>query len=133
MSDLILLSELVKILKDKDYYRVFAKTLLMTTTPPSPIPPPEELVNEMFKYFIRDGQLPIIYKESEISSNMIEDEIDHRASEKSDSPESLELAKETERNKIWENEIYIDLQNLKRLYANKCIVFPNSLLRNKTL
>ena len=131
MADLILLSELIQKLKDKDYYRVFAKTLLMTADPPCEIPPNDELVKEMFQFFIQNNQLPIIYNDTETSLDAIESEILRKAHEKTDSEDNLDITKETVRKHIWEREIYIKIQDLKRLYANKCIVFPKSLLSNK--
>ena len=109
LPEYILLSDLIHKLEDKDYYRVFAKTLLMTVTPEAPIPADNELVKEMFQYFIRDNQLKVEYKNSVVPLQTIE----------------------AEKNFIWEKEIYVKVKDLKKLYANKCIVLPNSLFIDK--
>lgn len=101
----ILLSELIHKLKDKEYYQVFAKTLLMTTAPDKPIPDDNELVKEMFQFFIKDKQLKVSFKNSVIQWDDIESE--------------------------WEDKIYVKVKDLKKLYANKCIVLPNSLFIDK--
>lgn len=133
IPEFILLSELINKLRDKEYYRVFAKTLLMTAAPDQPIPPDSELVKEMFQFFIKDNQLEIHFDNSAASLDVIEAEVNNRASEKTSSPENIEAAKETERNLLWDNEIYVKVKNLKKLYANKCIVLPNSLFINKNI
>jgi hypothetical protein len=127
-SDFVLLSKLIHKLEDNDYYRVFAKTLAMTATPTCSIPPDNELVKEMFHFFIRENELQINYNGSAVSADFIESEAHRRASEKTNPIGDLELAKELERTLIWEKEVYIKVQDLKKLYANKCIVFPKSLL-----
>lgn len=131
--DLILLSRLIHKLKDNDYYRVFAKTLAMTANPTCPIPPDNELVKEMFHFFIRENELQINYNGSVVSPDFIESEADRRVSEKTSAIGDLELAKELERKLIWEKEVYIKVQDLKKLYANKCIVFPKSLLTDSDI
>ncbi len=120
----ILLSELISKLKDKDYYRVFAKTLLMTYTSPKTIPSDEYLVKEMFLFFIKDKQLNIFHKNKMTTLDYIDSEIDRRVSNTSSTPEET-------RDIIWKNEIYVKVKDLKKLYANKCIVLPNSLFINK--
>ena len=105
IPEYILLSELIQKIKDKEYYQVFTKTLLMTTAPDLPIPADSELVKEMFKYFIKDKQLKVSYKNSETQWEDIEP--------------------------AWDKEIYVKVKDLKKLYANKCIVLPNSLFINK--
>ena len=127
-SDYILLSKLIYKLKDNNYYRVFAKTLARTYRPANSIPPDDELVEEMFHHFIRENELKIIFNGAAVSSDFIESEAHRRASEKTTPSGDLELAKELERKLIWEKEVYIKVQDLKKLYANKCIVFPKSLL-----
>lgn len=127
-SDFILLSKLIHKLEDNDYYRVFAKSLAMTANPTCSIPPDNELVKEMFYFFIRENELQIIYNGSVVSLDFIESEAHRRVSKKTTPIEDLELAKELERKLIWEKEVYVKVQDLKKLYANKCIVFPKSLL-----
>ena len=109
LPEFILLSELIQKLKDKDYYRVFAKTLLMTAHPSDALPSNEDLVKEMFLYFIADNQLDIYYDNSVVSLN--------------------EISKESEQDWISNKEILVKVKDLKKLYANKCIVLPNSLFR----
>lgn len=133
IPEFILLSELINKLRGKEYYRVFAKTLLMTVAPDQPIPPDEELVKEMFQFFIKDKQLEIHFNNTVATHTTIESEVDNRASEKFSSSENLEAAKKAERKFLWDNEIYVKVKNLKKLYANKCIVLPNSLFINKNI
>lgn len=122
-SGFILLSKLVQKLANKDYYRTYAKTLAYTENSSKPLPPNDLLVQEMFNYFISTNQLEIHYNNSIVTTDIIESEAHNRAQEKTNSDVDLE------RDLIWEKEIYIKLADLKKLYANKCIVFPNSLLR----
>lgn len=117
IPEYILLSELIQKIKDKEYYQVFAKTLLMTTAPDKPIPADNELVKEMFQFFIKDKQLKISYKDSEVQWEDIESELASGAEE--------------QRNQIWEQEIFVKVKDLKKLYANRCIVLPNSLFVDK--
>ena len=107
IPEYILLSELITKLKDKEYYQVFAKTLLMTAKPPRPIPPDNELVKNMFQFFIQNKQLDIYDKDSETPYNGSEAEFDQK-------------------------EFKVKVTDLKKLYANKCIVLPNSLFYEKT-
>ena len=127
-SDFILLSSLIRKLEDNSYYRTFAKTLAITANPDSSILPDNELVKEMFHFFIRENELQINYSGSVVSADFIESEAHRRAAEKTKPIGDLELAKKLERKLIWEQEVYINVQGLKKLYANKCIVFPKSLL-----
>ena len=127
-SDFILLSTLIHKLKDNDYYRVFAKTLVRATNPADSIPPDNDVVEEMFHIFIRENELNINYNGSAVSPDFVESEVHRRASENSSTIEDLDSTKKLERKLIWEKEIYIKVQDLKKLYANKCIVFPKSLL-----
>ena len=131
IPEFILLSELINKLRDKEYYRVFAKTLLMTVTPDQPIPADKELVKEMFLFFIKDKQLEIHFNNTVAPFDTIEAEINNRVSKKTCSSENIEATKEIERNLLWDKEIYVEVKNLKKLYANKCIVLPNSLFINK--
>ena len=106
IPEFILLSELINKLEDKEYYRVFAKTLLMTANPPYPVPPDNELVKEMFQFFIQNKQLNIYNKDLEASSNELETKFNYQ-------------------------EVQVKVSDLKKLYANKCIVLPNSLFYSK--
>ncbi len=124
-SDFILLSKLIGKLEDKEYYITYAKSLLMTNRPGIPIPSENEIVNEMFCYFIQTNELRIYHKNSEISLNDFENMVDERITDNDCSIEN----KDSIRKAIWDNEIYIKGKELKKLYANKCIVLPNSLLR----
>ncbi len=124
-SKFILLSSLVSKLEDKEYYQTYAKSLLMTNRPEIPIPSDNHLVEEMFKYFIQTNELQAYYKNSRISYDELDNEINRRAL-------AIENNKENDSSVydlIWKKEIYIKLNELKKLYANKCIVLPNSLLR----
>ncbi len=127
----ILLSALIHKLEDNEYYRVFAKSLARTAGSSGPLPSDDELVREMFHYFIREDELPVNYGGATVSLEYIESEIHRRASEKTVSDEDFQSISEIERKHIWEQEISIKVQDLKRLYANKCIVFPKSLLVEK--
>ena len=127
-SDFILLSKLIKKIEDQEYYQTYAKSLLMTNRPNIPTPPDNKLVEEMFLYFIQMNNLKIYYKGSEISLSDFEDEINKRRTTANSSIENKEFT----RSAMWENEIYIKATELKKLYANKCIVIPNSLLRECT-
>ena len=111
LPEYIRLSELIEKIKDKEYYCVFAKTLLMTVAPDNPIPKDEELVKEMFLYFIEDQQLEAYRQEVEIEPKIVK-----------------EAAMSTTN---WDNDVFVKVKDLKKLYANKCIVLPNSLFLNK--
>ncbi|MFK7816992.1 MAG: hypothetical protein AB8B92_11720 [Gammaproteobacteria bacterium] len=124
-SEFILLSTLVAVLKDKDYYRTFAKTIAMTNNSEKPIASDDELVSEMFDYFIQTGLLKIYFNSKLASIESIEHEIKKRASKNIKHKDENILI----RKKIWDNEVYIKIIELKKLYANKCIVFPNALLK----
>lgn len=130
-SDLILLSTLIQKLENNNYYRVFAKSLARTVCSADLLPPDNELVQEMFHYFIRENELRINYNGSVVSLDFIESEIQRRASEKVSLDEGLAHVKELERRLIWGKEVYVKVQDLKKLYANKCIVFPKSLLADR--
>lgn len=127
----ILLSTLIRKLENNDYYRVFAKSLARTACPAGSLPPDDELVKEMFHYFIKENELPISYEGSVASLDFVESEIHRRAAAKAVPNEDLERTRELERKLVWEKEISVRVQDLKKLYANKCIVFPKSLLAEK--
>ena len=127
-SGFILLSKLINILEDKTYYRVFAKSFVTSSYSGDSIKPDKDFVKEMFNLFIKKNELQIYYNGTIASPDFIETEINKRVLEKSESAEDLELAKELERKLIWENDVYIRIKDLKKLYANKCIVFPKTLL-----
>ena len=131
IPEYILLSTLIRKLENNDYYRVFAKSLARTACSADSLSPDNELVQEMFNYFIRENELPINYDGSAVSLDFIESEIHRRASEKAVSDEDFQHTRELERKLVWEKEISIKVQDLKKLYANKCIVFPRSLLGEK--
>ena len=130
-SEFILLSELIHKLEDKTYYRTYAKSLLRAYKKDTDIPTDNELVKEMFAYFINNKELEICYDGNAVTPDFIDTEIDQRASKKIEKNENLEAAKKQERKLIWDNEIYIKVKDLKKLYANKCIVFPKSFLITK--
>lgn len=122
LPEYILLSELIKKIKDKEYYCVFAKTLLMTVMPDTPIPKDDQLVKEMFIYFIKDKQLKIYSHDIEVNLEDIDNVY----------PEQINATTATRDNKInWDSDIFVKVKDLKKLYANKCIVLPNSLFLNK--
>ena len=63
-----------------------------------------------------------------VDLDYIELEIDKRVSKSIEAKDFTENTESTIRNSIWKNEVYIEIKELKKLYANKCIVFPSSLL-----
>ena len=101
-SDFILLSELIQKLEDKDYYRTYAKSLALTENADTPLPDDDKLVEQMFYYFITKNELAAYHNGSP-------------ASEKD----------------ILEEDVCVKTQDLKKLYANKCIVFPSSILKER--
>ena len=125
-SDFILLSRLIQKLKNEEYYQTFAKTLLMTNSPETEIPPTQNLVEEMFRYFIEKENLQIYHNELTVSLRDIKEEAYQR---KLNRNELLDRENSIYKS-IWENEIYIKAKELKKLYANRCIVLPNSLLKS---
>jgi len=127
-SRFILLSELINTLKDKEYYQTFAKTIAMTSNSKNPMPADDELVAEMFHYFIQTNLLHIYHKDALVDLSYIELEIDKRVSKSIEAKDFTENTESTIRNSIWKDEVYIEIKELKKLYANKCIVFPSSLL-----
>ncbi|QMU61140.1 MAG: hypothetical protein GKR92_05270 [Gammaproteobacteria bacterium] len=127
-SEFILLSELINILKDKEYYQTFAKTIAMTSNSKNPMPSDDEVVAEMFRYFIQTDLLQIFREKALVTLDSIESEVDRRILKNTESENSEDNLKNTIHDDIWKNEIYINIKELKKLYANKCIVFPNSLL-----
>ncbi len=124
-SKFILLSSLISKLEDKEYYQTYAKSLLMTNRPEIPIRSDSHLVEEMFKYFIQINELQAYYKNSRISFEEIDKEINRRSSDTDNIGEDDTSIS----NLFWKKEIYIRINELKKLYTNKCIVLPNSLLR----
>ena len=127
----ILLSALIGKLEKIEYYRVFAKSLARTAGSADSLPPDDELVREMFHYFIKENELPIHHNGSVVSLGFVESEIHRRAVAKAVSDEDFERVRELERQLVWGKEISIKVQDLRTLYANKCIVFPKSLLAEK--
>ncbi len=127
----ILLSALIGKLENIEYYRVFAKSLARTAGSADSLPPEDELVREMFHHFIKENELPIHHNESVVSLDFVESEIHRRAVAKAGSDEDFERVRELERQLVWGKEISIKVQDLRKLYANKCIVFPKSLLAEK--
>lgn len=127
----ILLSTLISKLENKEYYRVFAKSLARTAGSVDSLPPDDELVREMFHYFIKQNELPIHHGGSVVSMDFVESEIHRRTVAKAVSDEDFEHVRELERQLVWGKEISIKVQDLRKLYANKCIVFPKSLLVEK--
>jgi hypothetical protein len=128
-SNFILLSELINVLKDKEYYQTFAKTIAMTSNSKNPMPPDDELIAEMFRYFIKTNLLGIYHENTLVALDYIESEIDRRVLKEVEPKDRLDIIKSTINDIIWKNEVYIDVKELKKLYANKCIVFPNSLIK----
>lgn len=126
-SEFVLLATLIAVLKDKEYYQTFAKTIAMTYSPEKPIPSEDKVVSEMFHYFIQNNLLKIYLNNALATLETIEVEIDQRfiRSTENNNNESESMI----RNGIWNNEIYIKIDELKKLYANKCIMFPNTLLK----
>ena len=118
----VLLSNLIKKLNENDYYRVFAKTIAMTENSGYSLPDDGDLIKEMFYYFIKNNLLDIYYNESIASLDIVREEAKYRVSE------DMNKDIEWEYDHILENDVYINVKDLKQLYANKCIVLPNSLL-----
>ena len=98
--DFILLADLIQKLENKDYYRTYAKSLALTENSNNPLPLEDKLVEEMFNYFIKNNELVAYCNES--------------------------IASEED---ILKEDVYIKIKDLKKLYANKCIVFPSSILK----
>ena len=128
-SEFVLLSKLVHILEKKSYYLRFAKSLIAANNLDFSNLSDNDLIYEMFNMFIRNDEIPIYHNESAVTVEYIESEAYQKAVDKSNSQEELEFNKEKEYRFILENEVYIKIQDLKKLYANKCIVLPNSLLK----
>ncbi len=128
-SEFVLLATLVAVLKDKEYYRTFAKTLAMTNNPGKPIPSDDELVSEMFVYFIQTNLLKIYYNNKLATIDSIETEIQQRTFKNAKNNAEMKNDENIIYNNIWDKEIYIKISELKMLYANKCIVFPNALIK----
>lgn len=128
-SEFVLLSTLIAVLKDKEYYRTFAKTIAMTSNSEKPMPTDDELVSEMFHYFIQTNLLQIYYNNELVTLDSVEFEVDRRASKCIEESDCVNNSKNLIRNHIWNDEIYINIDELKKLYANKCIVFSNTLLK----
>lgn len=128
--DFILLSKIINRLKDNDYYRTFAKTLIMTNLPETKVPADEDLVKVMFHHFIQTDNLQIYLNDKAISPIDVQLEAERRMVEENAPSDKLIDLSEHQLEKLWENEIYINTKGLKKLYANKCIVFPNSLLKD---
>jgi len=127
-SNFILLSELINALKDKEYYQTFAKTIAMTSNSKNPMLADDELVAEMFRYFIQTNLLHIYHENALVDLDYIELEIDKRVSKSIEANDFTDNTEHIIRNSFWKNEVYIEIKELKKLYANKCIVFPSSLL-----
>jgi len=128
--EFILLSKIINKLEDQDYYRTFAKSLIMTNLPEKDIPADENLVKEMFLHFIESGNLQIFFNNNPVSLEDIQAESQRRKLDNRNEIEKSTHLSADEFDLILENEIYINTQALKKLYANKCIVFPSSLLRD---
>lgn len=130
-SDFILLSTIISKLENNNYYRVFAKSLARTAAAAESLPPDDQLVREMFYYFIRENELQVHYRGFAVSPGEIESEICSRALENSGPDTDVKQEEKRIRDLVWKNEIYIKVSDLKKLYANKCIVFPKSLLAGR--
>jgi len=128
--EFILLSEIINKLKNEDYYRTFAKTLIMTNLPEKTVPNENNLVKEMFFYFIESDNLQIYFQDSEIHPDALPKIAEQRINKNIANEDQISNLIKSEEDQIWDNEIYINVKGLKKLYANKCIVFPNSLLKD---
>ena len=102
-SDFILLSELIQKLEDKEYYRTYAKSLALTENSDNPLPIDDKLVEQMFYYFITKKELVVYHNGSMVSEDAALNE-----------------------------DVYVKIKDLKKLYANKCIVFPSSILKERS-
>jgi len=113
----VLLSKLIKKLNEIDYYQTFAKTLLVTTNSIPKDSNNTNYVEYMFHYFIDNENLNIYYNNKEFNTENFK---------KFSEFLSINFSPP---NTDWGKEIYINLNDLKKLYANKCIVFPVSLIK----
>lgn len=108
----ISLSKLINRLSEIEYYQTFAKTLLTTTDSMPSNTDKNNYVEHMFNYFIDNENLDIYENNQVIDKSMINSFQEY-------------LLKKNNANQ----DISINLNDLKKLYANKCIVFPVALIR----
>ncbi len=113
-------SDLINKIRDNDYYYTFAKSLLMANDIDTSCIPNNNLVAKMFDFFIYNKELQIHRIENERIETIQVHELPSIYTSKRISVNSIE----------YKDSIYIKIDDLKKLYANKCIVFPNSLFRH---
>jgi len=118
-SEFIILSELIRKLDGNDYYITYAKSLALTENSSTPLPSDDTIIKEMFFYFIRTNELKAFHvnkipSNSEVYMEDLED------------ISNSDLINQTN---LSVDKIYVRIKDLKKLYANKCIVFPSSLLK----
>lgn len=123
--EFILLSELVSKLENNEYYLTYAKSLALTENITNSTLHENELINEMFNYFISINELPI-YRDDK---NERADKHSQHDNSASVDVENFHLIEEPKITDLQYDEIFVRIKDLKKLYANKCIVFPSSLLK----
>ena len=109
-TEYIRLSKLIQKLKDQEYYRTYAKSLLMTNRPEIKAPEDDLLIEEMFLFFIQNEDLKI-YTDSLGSFSQYDD------------INNLKFISDHK------DELFVEPKELKKLYANKCIVLSNALIK----
>ena len=117
----ISLGKLINRLSEIEYYQTFAKTLLMTTDTIPSDPDNKNYVKHMFHYFIDNENLDVYANNQIIDKN--------KFNSFQEFLDQCNTEQEANAQLDWNKEVYIDLNDLKKLYANKCIVFPVALIR----
>ncbi len=128
-NDYILISNLSNTLAKNNYYITYAKSLLGTNSIDTSSLDNNKLITEMFKFFVQSKELRIYFQNSQTDLEELYIEANSRLASFSISEKHSNQDKESTFIDIWDNEVYVNIQDLKKLYANKCIVFPNSLLK----
>lgn len=109
-KEYVLLSNLINKLDGNEYYLTYAKSLALTEIRCRPVPIGSELIKEMFFYFIETNELKAFQKNE-------------------DRLEEISTTNNFKEMNLIEDELYIKIKDLKKLYANKCMVFPSSILK----
>ncbi len=120
--EFVLLSELVSKLENNDYYLTYAKSLALTENISNAPLQDNELISAMFSYFISIDELSV-YRNEKVRHT--EKPSKHVNPIETD---DFHLIKKSEFDGLQQNEVFVKVKDLKKLYANKCIVFPSSLL-----
>ena len=117
----ISLGKLINRLSEIEYYQTFAKTLLMATDAIPSDSDNNNYVKHMFHYFIDNENLDVYANNQIIDKNKFNSFQEFLDQSNTEQEANAQLD--------WNKDIYIDLNDLKKLYANKCIVFPVALIR----